>query len=131
MIHSDGEVRAGESGGAAPLEDEQGERHTERDLGDTTTERDDTPVALFQADERQDAEERWRDIQSRFVDEPRAAVEAANALVADLLERLVASFNAERTRLEAQWDRGEDVTTEELRVVLQRYRSFFGRLLEV
>jgi hypothetical protein len=65
------------------------------------------------------------------VDEPRSSVEEANALVADLMDRLVSSFGTERSRLEAQWNRGEDVTTEELRVVLQRYRSAFGRLLDV
>jgi hypothetical protein len=86
---------------------------------------------LLGDNEREDAARRWRDIQARFVDEPRSSVEEANALVADLMDRLVSGFGAERSRLEAQWGRGEDVTTEELRIVLQRYRSFFSRLLEV
>jgi hypothetical protein len=86
---------------------------------------------LFEAGEREDAERRWREIQARFVDEPRSSVEEANRLVAELTDRLVSGFGAERSRLEGQWDRGEDVTTEELRLVLQRYRSFFSRLLEV
>lgn len=72
---------------------------------------------------------RWREIQTSFVDEPRASVEQADGLVAELMQRLAASFSEERDRLEGQWDRGDDVSTEELRVALTRYRSFFDRLL--
>jgi len=86
---------------------------------------------LFAANERDELERRWNDIQARFVDEPRGSVEQANALVAELMDRLVSSFSNERERLESQWDRGDDVSTEDLRVALTRYRSFFGRLLEV
>jgi hypothetical protein len=64
-----------------------------------------------------------------FVDEPRRAVEQADALVADLMQRLASVFSDERKSLEGQWDRGDDVSTEDLRVALQRYRSFFDRLL--
>ena len=72
---------------------------------------------------------RWQEIQAGFVDEPRQAVEQADGLVADLMQRLAASFSEERERLESQWDRGDDVSTEDLRVALTRYRSFFDRLL--
>jgi hypothetical protein len=72
---------------------------------------------------------RWQEIQTSFVDQPRDSVEQADALVADLMQRLAASFSNERERLEAQWDRGDDVSTEDLRVALTRYRSFFDRLL--
>jgi hypothetical protein len=72
---------------------------------------------------------RWREIQASFVDEPRTSVEQADALVADLMQRLAASFSDERQRLEGQWDSGDDVSTENLRVALTRYRSFFDRLL--
>jgi hypothetical protein len=72
---------------------------------------------------------RWQEIQVSFVDEPRDSVAQADALVADLMQRLAASFSNERERLEGQWDRGDDVSTEELRVALTRYRSFFDRLL--
>ena len=86
---------------------------------------------LFAPDERNQLERRWNDVQARFVDEPRGSVEEANTLVDELMQRLVSSFSEERARLESQWDRGDEVTTEDLRVALQRYRSFFGRLLEV
>jgi hypothetical protein len=72
---------------------------------------------------------RWEEIQVRFVDEPRGAVEDADALVATVMQRLAEGFAQEREGLEAQWGRGEDISTEDLRVALQRYRSFFQRLL--
>jgi D-alanyl-D-alanine carboxypeptidase len=72
---------------------------------------------------------RWEDVQASFVDEPRKAVQAADRLVAEVTQRLAESFAQERSALEEQWDRGEDVSTEDLRVALQRYRSFFQRLL--
>ncbi len=86
---------------------------------------------LFEPAEREELEQRWNAIQSAFVDEPRSSVQRANALVEDLMNRLVSRFSTERGRLEEQWDRGDDVTTEELRLALQRYRSFFSRLLKV
>jgi hypothetical protein len=73
----------------------------------------------------------WTDIQAGFVDEPRRAVERADGLVADAIKRLAETFSNERLQLEGQWDRGGDVSTEDLRQALQRYRSFFSRLLSV
>lgn len=72
---------------------------------------------------------RWDEVQVGFVDEPRGAVQRADALVAELMQQLASTFADERARLESQWERGTDVSTEDLRVALQRYRSFFGRLL--
>lgn len=72
---------------------------------------------------------RWNEIQVRFVDEPRGSVQKADGLVAEMMERLTEMFSEERTRLESQWERGGDVSTEDLRIALQRYRSFFERLL--
>jgi hypothetical protein len=74
---------------------------------------------------------RWYDVQAGFVDEPRSAVRQADGLVNDAIERLAQSFSNERAQLEAQWDRGGDVSTEDLRLALQRYRSFFSRLLSI
>lgn len=86
-------------------------------------------AALLQADENQAVQGRWETIQTGFVDDPRRAVEEADELVAEVVRRLTESFASERGRLEQQWDRGEDVSTEDLRVALQRYRDFFQRLL--
>jgi len=72
---------------------------------------------------------RWSETQTSFVDEPRRAVQQADALVSDVIARIADSFSRERAQLEQQWDRGGDVSTEDLRVALQRYRSFFSRLL--
>jgi hypothetical protein len=70
-------------------------------------------------------------VQSAFVDEPRKAVEDADHLVAAAMKRLAEMFAEERQKLEHQWDRGDNVSTEDLRIVLRRYRSFFSRLLSV
>ena len=72
---------------------------------------------------------RWTNVQTAFVDEPRHAVEEADKLVATVMQRLADGFAGERANLEKQWDRGDNVSTEDLRVALQRYRSFFDRLL--
>ena len=72
---------------------------------------------------------RWEAIQAGFVDEPRRAVEQADALVREVIDQLSRSFSSERQGLEEQWSRGADASTEDLRVALRRYRSFFDRLL--
>jgi hypothetical protein len=84
---------------------------------------------LFVERETSDFRRRWTDIQAAFVDEPRRAVEQADALVSDVVKRLTDGFASARATLEHQWDRGDSVTTEDLRLTLQRYRSFFDRLL--
>ena len=76
-----------------------------------------------------DLRRRWTDVQASFVDEPRQAVKQADGLVAEVMKQLAETFAQERSHLEQQWDRGGDVSTEELRVALRRYRSFFERLL--
>jgi hypothetical protein len=91
----------------------------------------DERTALFSPDETNSLRSQWNSIQVGFVDEPRQAVEKADALVAGAMKRLAEVFAAERERLEKQWDRGDSVSTEELRLALQRYRAFFGRLLSV
>ena len=92
---------------------------------------EDRVVPLFAGDDANQLRERWAEIQTGFVDEPRAAVEKADGLVAETIKQLAESFAAERERLEAQWDRGDDISTEDLRQSLRRYRSFFDRLLSV
>ena len=86
---------------------------------------------LFSPEETKDFRARWDALQVSFVDEPREAVEQADNLVAVTMKRLAEMFAAERARLEGQWDRGDNVSTEDLRLALRRYRSFFGRLLSV
>jgi hypothetical protein len=74
---------------------------------------------------------RWREIQAGFVDEPRQALSDADALVAELMDRLTQMFARERDQLESRWRAGNDVSTEDLRQGLRRYRSFFERLLAI
>ena len=74
---------------------------------------------------------RWTEVQSAFVDDPRDCVQKADGLVADVVDKLTAGFSQARSGLEEQWSRGEQVSTEDLRIALQRYRDFFDRLLAV
>ena len=87
--------------------------------------------SLLPPDEEAEIVRRWETIQAGFVDEPRKAVQDADNLVAGLMRRLAETFSETRGDLEAQWGRGNQVSTEDLRVTLQRYRAFFGRLLRV
>lgn len=86
---------------------------------------------LFVASESQDFRSQWEKIQTGFVDEPRKAVQDADGLVAAAMKRLAEIFSEERSRLEHEWDKGDNVSTEDLRIALRRYRSFFDRLLSV
>jgi hypothetical protein len=75
--------------------------------------------------------ERWTRVQTAFVDEPRRAVQDADHLVAETVKHLAETFAGERSALERQWGRGDQVSTEDLRQILRRYRSFFDRLLSM
>jgi hypothetical protein len=101
-------------------------------VAERPVERRDAPAAsLFPEEEERGFRTRWDAIQTGFVDEPRKAVEQADALVAQVMKRLAEVFADERSGLERQWDRGESVSTEDLRVALTRYRAFFSRLLSI
>jgi hypothetical protein len=114
---------------ARPSDEPTARERTESDVRDLDDTQGETREPLLPDDQSGRFTERWQEIQSSFVDEPRDAVAQADALVADLMQRLAASFSDERVRLEGQWDRGDEVSTEDLRVALTRYRSFFDRLL--
>jgi hypothetical protein len=86
---------------------------------------------LFDRNVDQKFRDRWREVQTGFVDEPRQAVKRADELVAELMQQLAQSFSDQRNNLEHQWGASDEVSTEELRVALTRYRSFFERLLSV
>jgi hypothetical protein len=121
--------------------DDIGERDTAADrrsaaddIGERDTAADQRPAAdddgpLLPESQGQELQSRWEAIQVRFVDDPRNAVEEADALVASTMQQLADGFASAREDLEGQWSRGEDISTEDLRVALQRYRSFFRRLL--
>lgn len=111
------------------------ERLTTEDLvtddADEALARDDSLEPLFDDGRANELRDKWGALQSRFVDDPRETVSEADSLVAELLQELAKGFNGARSSLEEQWSRGDDVSTEDLRVALQRYRSFFERLLSV
>lgn len=86
---------------------------------------------LLEPEDTRDFQGRWDAVQQRFVDDPRRSVAEADDLVADVVQRLSALFEADRMLLERQWSEGQQASTEDLRIALQRYRSFFHRLLSV
>jgi hypothetical protein len=125
-IHTEDLARPSEAADRAVLEREPvaGDETFSRPAGVERT-------VLFKDDESGQFRTRWTEVQSAFVDSPRSAVERADSLVAETMKRLAEMFSDERKKLEGQWDRGDNVTTEDLRVALQRYRAFFDRLLNV
>ncbi|HEY2199174.1 MAG TPA: hypothetical protein VGH69_15975 [Mycobacterium sp.] len=86
---------------------------------------------LFADDDVSDLRQRWAGVQAAFVDNPKECVQKADHLVADLVEQLTAGFAQARSRLEEQWSRGQEASTEDLRMALMHYREFFDRLLAV
>jgi hypothetical protein len=114
---------------AAPRTDETRTIEGTRDIVPEQKLQNDRPGQLFPDNELTEFRARWDKAQIGFVDEPRAAVEQADSLVATIVTRIAEQFAAERAELEHQWDRGDNVSTEDLRQALRRYRSFFDRLL--
>ncbi|MFF4443904.1 hypothetical protein [Streptomyces sp. NPDC001502] len=88
-----------------------------------------TDEPLLGAEDTAEYHKTWSEIQGRFVDDPQEAVRSADALVAEVMQSLARTFSDHKQGLEAQWGQGEQVATEELRLALQHYRSFFNRLL--
>ncbi|MDQ4029021.1 MAG: hypothetical protein M3214_13375 [Actinomycetota bacterium] len=125
-------VAAGRDPSAAPIDTSRTEAAQVQQT--PTAQQDDGAEGfepLLSTDEAESFRSRWQTIQAEFVDEPRRAAEDADRLVAELMTRLAETFSEERSRLEAAWGEGDEVSTEDLRVAVQRYKSFFNRLLSV
>jgi hypothetical protein len=90
-----------------------------------------TAEMLFAGDDVADLRARWAGVQAAFVDDPKECVQKADHLVSDLVEHLTTGFAEARSRLEEQWSRGQEASTEDLRMALMHYREFFDRLLAV
>ena len=112
-----------------PMEDAR--RDEERRTADDRRTSDDRPTPIFADGETDGYRTRWDAIQTGFVDEPRKAVHEADALVAVVIKRLSDIFAEEHNSLENQWGKGDQVSTEDLRLALRKYRSFFERLLSL
>jgi hypothetical protein len=107
------------------------QRDREGEPAETRQPDNDAAGPLFPAEIVQDLRNRWTSIQTGFVDEPRTAVQQADELVAAAMTRLAEGFAEQRSALERQWDGGDDVSTEDLRLALRKYRTFFERLLAI
>ena len=119
----DGRLTTGDESSAARTEPSQMETEPS---SEPSTER-----SLLADNDLSGLRSRWDDVQAAFVDNPKECVQKADTLVAEVVEQLTTGFSDARSRLEAQWARGEKVSTEDLRVALKRYRDFFQRLLSV
>jgi len=116
---------------AANRETNRDEEARQQDMQRPARQDNESAGPLLPENFTQECRTRWDNVQASFVDEPRAAVQKADELVAEAMKKLAEMFANERTKLEQQWDRGDNVNTEDFRVALQKYRSFFNRLLNV
>ena len=92
---------------------------------------DEQLAPLFLPDAAKSFRARWDAVQIGFVDDPKQAVRKADELVAQVMKSLAETFSNERAELEGQVEQTEQASTENLRVALRRYRSFFQRLLSL
>jgi hypothetical protein len=106
--------------------DSMGETLAQKPLNGSVA--DETP-ALLKGEDVEQFRAHWSELQGSFVDEPRLAVEQADALVREVIEKIAQLFASEHDLLENQWKQGGDVSTEDLRKTLQRYHAFFNRLV--
>lgn len=105
------------------------EQPVENRMAASMNEEDERLVALFEDEESSKFRTQWLNIQSKFVDNPRESVREADELVANVLKSVTMSFHNRRSSLEKEWNSGGNVSTEDMRLALKRYRSFFDRLL--
>lgn len=105
------------------------EEQVEENRGSTSSTSEEDFAPLFENNEAEQFRTKWLEIQSRFVDDPSVSVKDADDLVADVIKNITRTFSDKRLSLENQWKSGDKVSTEDLRVALKRYRSFFNRLL--
>jgi hypothetical protein len=117
------------AGSAEPVSGDSQSNHERDRVAASESREEEHPEPLLANEDTESFQTRWREIQVRFVDQPRDSVKDADGLVAELMQRLAGSFSEERNRLEGEWERGSEVSTEDLRVALKHYRSFFNRLL--
>ncbi|MET9895637.1 hypothetical protein ABZZ47_36655 [Streptomyces sp. NPDC006465] len=115
-------------GESTAVASERGEPQDE-DARESEPRAQDEAPQLLTAEDEEAFRARWHEIQNKFVDDPRNSVHSADALVADVMRTLAETFSERKQELEGQWNRGEQVNTEELRRALRQYRTFFNRLL--
>ncbi|GAA3908359.1 hypothetical protein GCM10023084_70730 [Streptomyces lacrimifluminis] len=110
-------------------EERGADSHTQHQATDPGARAEDEAPQLLTPEDEEGFRTRWQEVQNEFVDDPRDAVHTADALVAEVMQKLAATFADHKQELEGQWNRGEQADTEDLRLALRHYRSFFNRLL--
>lgn len=102
----------------------------DRDTPPPTASADEPPVHLFQPEAAERFRAEWQQVQTRFVDDPKDAVQDADRLVAEVLQSLAGTFTERKQELEGQWHGDSEAVTEDLRLALRSYRTFFNQLLD-
>jgi len=120
-----------DTAGEEQMRNEQIEQGEHIEESRTPTRNNEEFAPLFENNEAGEFRTQWLEIQSRFVDDPGSAVKEADDLVADVIKNITRNFANQRMTLEGQWKSGDKASTEDLRLALQRYRSFFNRLLSL
>ncbi|MDW4911050.1 hypothetical protein RB628_38495 [Streptomyces sp. ADMS] len=123
------EDKAAGAGRGAQDEALEADSDTRRRSADPGSHAGDEAPQLLTPEDEEGFRTRWQEVQNEFVDDPRDAVHTADALVAEVMQKLAATFADHKQELEGQWNRGEQANTEDLRLALRHYRSFFNRLL--
>jgi hypothetical protein len=100
-------------------------------LGPDAEPSEDSTAPLLSVEQSRRLRSRWEQVQSQFVDDPQNAVEEADELVRQAIDAIDELFDRQRRQLEGIWEREEEISTEDLRVTLRRYRTFFDRLLAI
>ncbi|MDG4805875.1 hypothetical protein O7634_03785 [Micromonospora sp. WMMD1120] len=86
------------------------------------------PATLLDPDAAQGFRDRWRDVQLRFVDDPKAAAGEAQSLVEEAIQALSSALAAQKTAL-GGWQDAGSADTEQLRMAVRNYRDFLDRVL--
>jgi hypothetical protein len=105
----------------------------EPDTAKRTGQAEDVYISLFDDDAAPGYRQRWTDIQARFVDDPQASVRDADELVAKVIQHISDTFARQRSELESHWNAEGDAesSTEDLRLAVKRYHTFFDQLLNL
>ena len=110
--------------------DSTGKSPTERDVLNFRRAKDEGQTLLAER-EASGLRSEWDTVMASFIDDPRTAVEDADKLVSEAIQRVTQVFTEERSKLGQKWSDSKDASTEDLRHSLQDYRALFSRLLSI
>jgi len=114
----------------AEVEPEEEHKNGSEEISPTEKDGSQVATTLLREDEVDDWRSRWDSIQIGFVDEPGSSVKQADELVTEVMKQIDRRFSEKHTTLLRQWG-SQEATTEDQRLALQSYRSFFNWLINL